>query len=181
MIPPDACCRIRVRRRAHEKNTDSRALTMSILGFADVAQAQQGGRLFFEGDIVRGAQPGAPGPFCVLNGQFKRLEKVVWRVRILDQEGKALDDKGIKSLEVQLPDGQKVSGRYSFHPGGQSPRENATDYFWTAAWIVPDEYPSGTFVYKVVATDMAGKTHTWEPFKVEVVAVRHRRRQDRDQ
>jgi hypothetical protein len=143
------------------------AAAVAMLGLADVAQAQQAGKLFFEGDIVRGAQPGAPGPFCVLNGQFKRLEKVVWRVRVLDAEGKPLDDKALKAIDVELPDGKKVSGRYGFHPGGQSPRENATDFFWTVAWIVPEDFPSGTFVYKVIATDQSGKATTWEPFKVK--------------
>lgn len=142
------------------------AVVLSVLGFAEGAQAQQGGKLFFEGDIVRGAQPGAPGPFCVLNGQFKRLEKVVWRVRILDQDGKALDDKALKGIVVELPDGNKLDGRFSRHPGN-APAGQETDHFWTVAWIVPDEYPSGTFVYKVVATDMQGKTHAWEPFKVK--------------
>ena len=51
------------------------------LGFSNGARAE--GKLFFEGDIVRGDQEGAPGPGCVLNNQFKRLEKVVWRLRIL--------------------------------------------------------------------------------------------------
>jgi hypothetical protein len=144
------------------------AVALSMLGFATTAHAQVGGggKLFFEGDIVRGAQPGAPGPFCVLNGQFKRLEKVVWRIRVTDQDGKPLDDKGLKVLEVQLPDGQKVAARYGHHPGN-APAESATDHFWTAAWIVPDEYPSGTFVYKVSATTADGKTQTWEPFKVK--------------
>ncbi len=139
------------------------AVALSMLGFATGAQAQ--GRLFFEGDIVRGAQPGAPGPFCVLNGQFKRLEKVVWRVRVQDQDGKALDDKGLKSIMVELPDGKKLPGRFGRHPPPQA--GPATDFFWTVAWIVPDDYPSGTFVYKVEATDMQGKTYTWEPFKVK--------------
>src|SRR5215475_12821468 len=102
------------------------AVALSVLGFAASAQAQTG-KLFFEGDIVRGAQPGAPGPFCVLNGQFKRLEKVVWRIRVTDQDGKPFDDKGLKVLEVQLPDGQKVAARYSHHPGN-GPAENATDH-----------------------------------------------------
>jgi hypothetical protein len=138
-------------------------IALSVLGLADVAQAQQqGGRLFFEGDMVRGNQQGAPGPFCVLNNQFKRLEKVVWRVRVLDQAGKSLDDKGLKSLVVELPDGQKLNARFGPHPGpSQGP---PTDHFWTAIWIIPNEYPSGTFVYKVVATDLEGKSQTWEPF-----------------
>jgi hypothetical protein len=136
------------------------AVALSLFGFAHVAQAQQAAKLFFEGDIERGNQPGLP-PACVLSNQFKHLEKVVWRVRVLDQNGQSLDDKGIKSLQVQLPDGQKVDARFSAHP----PRE-PTDHFWTAAWIVPANYPNGTFAYKVVATDLQGNTQTWEPFKV---------------
>jgi len=139
------------------------AVALSILGFVGTAHAQQGGALFFEGDMVRGDQVGAPGPFCVLNNQFKRLEKVVWRIRVLDHTGKVLDDKGLKSVAVELSDGQKLAGRFGPHP---PPRTGpATDHFWTAAWIIPTGFPSGTFVYKVVATDLEGKSHTWEPFK----------------
>ena len=126
------------------------AVVLTLLGFAGPGHAQQDARLFFEGDMVRGDQEGAPEPFCVLTNQFKRLEKVVWRVRVLDQTGKALDDKGIKALLVELPDGQKLPGRYGPHPG---PRAGPpTDHFWSARWIIPTGYPSGTFVYKVVAT-----------------------------
>jgi len=139
------------------------ALSVASLGLAAAANAQAAKKLFFEGDLVRGAQQGAPGPFCVLNNQFKRLEKVVWRIRVVDQSGQALDDKGLKSLVVELPDGQKLNARYGPHPPpAQGP---ATDYFWTAIWIIPTSYPSGTFAYKVVATDPEGKSETWEPFK----------------
>src|SRR5262249_57413320 len=93
------------------------AVAVAMLGAAGLAQAQQGKKLFFEGDMVRGDQQGAPGPFYVLNNQFKRLEKVVWRVRVLDQTGARLDNNNLKSLTVELPDGQKLSGRYGPHPG----------------------------------------------------------------
>jgi len=140
------------------------ALTLSVASLAafDAASAQAK-KLFFEGDLVRGAQQGAPGPFCVLNNQFKRLEKVVWRIRILDQAGQALDAKGLKSLVVELPDGQKLDAKFGPHPPpSQGP---ATDYFWTTTWIIPSSYPSGTFAYKVVATDLDGNSQTREPFK----------------
>jgi hypothetical protein len=139
------------------------ALSVASLGLAQVANAQAAKKLFFEGDLVRGAQQGAPGPFCVLNNQFKRLEKVVWRLRVLDQAGQSLDDKGLKGVVVELPDGQKLNARFGPHPpAAQGP---ATDNFWTAIWIIPTSYPSGTFVYKVVATDLDGNSQTWEPFK----------------
>ena len=140
------------------------ALALSIASFAAFdANAQAAKKLFFEGDLVRGAQQGAPGPFCVLNNQFKRLEKVVWRIRVLDQAGQSLDEKGLKSLVIELPDGQKLDAKYGPHPPpAQGP---ATDYFWTAIWIIPTSYPSGTFAYKVVATDLDGGSQVWEPFK----------------
>src|ERR1700733_11792213 len=86
------------------------ALSGAVLASTNGTQAQVSGpaKLFFEGDVVRGGQPGAPGPVCVLNNQFKHLEKVVWRLRILDQNGQALDGSGLKSLVIELPDGQKV-------------------------------------------------------------------------
>jgi hypothetical protein len=133
------------------------AAVFSVLGFANIAQAQQ---LFIYGDMERGNQQGAP-PACVLNNVFLHLEKVVWRVRVQDSTGKSLDDKGVKSVVVQLPDGKIIDGRWGGHP----PRQ-PTDYLWSVAWIIPADYPTGTFEYKVIVTDMQGKTTTWEPFKV---------------
>lgn len=139
------------------------AVALSTLGFTAAAQAQQT-RLFFEGDIVRGNQDGAPGPFCVLNSQFKRLEKVVWRIRVLDQTGAALDDKALKSLVIEIPDGQKFPARFGPHP---APRLGPTvDHFWSARWIIPADYPTGSFTYKATATTQNGHSQTWEPFKV---------------
>jgi hypothetical protein len=68
-----------------------------------------------------------------LNNQFKHLEKVAWRLRIRDQNGKALDGSGLKSLVIELPDGQKVNAQYGPYPGPTNP----TDFFWTAIWIIP--------------------------------------------
>jgi hypothetical protein len=139
------------------------ALWFVSLGSAPAAHAQGARKLFFEGDLVRGLQQGAPGPFCVLTNQFKRLERVIWRIRVLDQTGQSLDDKGLKSLVVELPDGQKLAAKYGPHPPPAS--GPATDFFWTAAWNIPSSYPTGTFAYKVVATDQEGTSQTWEPFK----------------
>jgi hypothetical protein len=138
------------------------AAAAAVVGFVGGAQAQQP-KLFFESDIVRGAQRGAPGPVCVLNNQFKRLEKVVIRIRVLDPSGKSLDGSGLKSLVVELPDGKKLSARYGEHPPArQGP---VLDHFWTAVWIIPSNFPSGSLSYKVVATAQDGSTETWSPFK----------------
>jgi hypothetical protein len=134
------------------------ALSAALLGLANSARAQD---LFLDGDIVRGNQEGAPGPICVLNNQFKHLEKVVFRFRVRDASGKLLHDKGLKSLVVEMPDGQKLKGYYGGHPP-----KTPLDYFWVAVWIIPVDYPSGTLgSYKAVATDLQGRTATWEPIK----------------
>jgi hypothetical protein len=136
------------------------AVALSVLGFANVAQAQNAAKLFVEGDMVRGAQRGAPGPACVLNNQFKHLEKVVWRMKVRDADGKPLDAKGLKSVVVEVSNGQKVAATFGPHP----PNGPATDNFWSAIWIIPTDYPNGSLTYKVTATDLEGKTATWEPF-----------------
>ena len=94
------------------------ALTVSLLGFPQLSYAQGATqKLFFESDMVRGA--GSAQPACVLNSPFRRNEAVVWRVRVLDQTGKRLDDKGLKSVDVELSNGQKFPMHYGPHPWGR--------------------------------------------------------------
>lgn len=134
-----------------------------LLGLAPVAAQPQAGALMFEGDLVRGRpQAGATGATCVLANQYKRGESVVWRIRVLDpRTGQQLDDKGVKELKVELADGQKFDATFGPHPKGKP-----TDTFWATSWAIPADYPTGTVAYKIVATDLEGRTHSWEPFKV---------------
>lgn len=133
-----------------------------LFGLATAVVAQDTPKLFFEGDMVRGSQKeGMTGPVCVLASQFKRKESVVWRVRVLDTAGQPVDDKQLKSLVVELSDGQKFPMKFGPHPRGRT-----DDYFWSTSWIIPADYPTGTFAYKVIATDIKGRAQAWEPFKV---------------
>ena len=139
------------------------AVAVSVAGLlAHVpAQAQDIQKIFVEGDIVRGNTPlGATGPICVLTSQFKRGENVVFRIRVRNLQGKPLDTAGIKSIEVELADGRKLPTRYGGHP----PRQ-PTDFFWTAAWMIPENYPTGSLGYSITATDMEGNTVKWEPLR----------------
>jgi hypothetical protein len=139
------------------------ALLGCLVGWTSTpASAQQAGKLFFEGDVVRGPQQGQAGPFCVLASQFKHREQVAWRVRVLDADGKQIDDHGLRSLVVELADGKRFDLAFKGHP----PRPPQTDYFWSGSWVIPDEQPTGTLSYKVIATDLQGQTQTWEPFKI---------------
>jgi hypothetical protein len=126
------------------------------------AQGQQAVKLFFEGDMVKGPQPGQAGPFCVLQSQFFRKQQVAWRVRVLDSDGKQVDDKGLKSLMVEISNGKKVELKFKPHP----PRVTPTDFFWSGSWVIPEDEPTGSFTYKVIATDTQGQIQTWEPFKI---------------
>jgi hypothetical protein len=119
---------------------------------------------FFEGDMVRGEpQPGVKAPVCVLTSQFKRGDQVVWRIRVLDPAtGQGLDNKALKGVQVHLPDGQRFDARYGGHP----PKGTPSDYFWSAAWKVPADYPTGSFAYTVSAVRQDGRTATWQPFKM---------------
>jgi hypothetical protein len=141
------------------------------LGLAHPAQAQQPQSIFIEGDMVRGnTGKGQTGPTCVLNNQFKHNENAVFRVRVRDIYGKPLDDKGIQGVVIELSDGQKLPMRYGGHP----PR-GSIDYFWSAGWVIPEDYPTGSLHYTVVATDLQGRTQKWQSFQdprsqIEVVA-----------
>lgn len=146
------------------KLVSTAVLALCAAALAGPASAQQAGKLFFEGDLVKGPQPGQAGPFCVLQSQYYRKQQVAWRVRVLDADGKPVDDKGLKSLMVEISNGKSVELKHKGHP---PPRTGPpTDFFWSGSWVIPEDQPTGSFTYKVIATDMQGKTQTWEPFKV---------------
>ena len=135
------------------------AVSVAALSFAGGAQAKN---LFFEGDMVRGhTQDGATGPSCVLTSEYRRKESVVWRVRVLGESGDMVNNEGLKSLVVELSDGEKFDMHYGKHPRGK-----ATDEFWATSWVIPADFPTGTIEYKVIATDMDGSVHEWAPFNV---------------
>ena len=125
------------------------------LGVTASAEAESGKPLFIAADMVTG--PGGSGPICVLRSQFMRNERVAWRIRVQDMTGKQLDDKGLKSVVVELADGQKFPARFGGHPPNAP-----TDWLWSSSWTIPEEYPTGTLNYKVVATALDGTPQSWE-------------------
>jgi hypothetical protein len=143
------------------------ALAVATLGFASGAQAQQQGKkLFFEGDIVRHALPNQAGPFCVLVNQFKAGEAVAFRIRVLQPNGEVADDKVLKSVVVELGNGQRLPAGFKSH--GNPP----TDYFWSLFWSIPKDHPTGTVGYKVLATMNDGSTVEWKPFNRPTTELR---------
>jgi hypothetical protein len=143
---------------------------LAVAGFVNLAPAQEAAPLFIEGDIVRGNTPaGLTGPVCVLANQFKRKEKVVFRIRVRDVTGAPLDDKAVKGIVVELSDGQTFAAEYRARPPLSVRKAlglaEPTDYFWSAVWLIPEDYPTGSLSYNVVATDLQGHTRIWTPFK----------------
>lgn len=141
-------------------------VSAAVIGLAHGALTQSAAAadyLIFQADMVRGATPdGATGPTCVLTSQFKRKEHVVWRVRAFGPgSGEQLGGDGLESLVVALPNGVERKMRFGDHP-----RKNPLDSFWSVSWEIPEDYPTGSLNYKLVATDLDGKTHEWEPFKI---------------
>src|SRR5215470_6494616 len=137
-------------------------LAFAVAGFAGSAVAQNRtdppGKLFFEGDIVRHALMGQQGPFCVLNNRYLRGEAVAFRIRIQKPDGTVADNMYLKSVEVELGNGQKLPSHFGGH--GMPP----TDFFWSLFWTIPDNFPTGSLGYKVNATMQDGTVVTWVPF-----------------
>ena len=133
------------------------------LGFvAGPALAEGAGpMLFFSGDMVVSPPKGSGGASCVLRSQFKHNEEVVWRVRALQQSGEPATDKEVSKMEVKLSSGETFPMRYGGHP-----HSKPADFFWTAGWKIPDDYPDGSLTYQVIATRPDGTTQTWKPFNV---------------
>jgi hypothetical protein len=94
-------------------------VSLLAVGMVTLAQAQNAKPLFIAADMVTG--PGGSGPLCVLRSQFMRNERVAWRIRVQDATGKQLDDKGLKSVVVELSDGQKFSAHFGGHPPDRLP------------------------------------------------------------
>lgn len=128
------------------------------------ASAQQAPlKIAFEGDMVLGVTPRIKGPPpCVLTSQFKHGDMVVFRFRMTDpQTGKPLDASAVGDVTVEVSSGQKLKAKYGSHPP-----KNSTDTFWTAAWVIPKDIPTGTLNYKIVAATKNGASVSWSPFSV---------------
>jgi hypothetical protein len=138
------------------------AFSIAVAGFSGSALAQTRvdppGKLFFEGDIVRHALMGQQGPFCVMNNRYTRGEAVAFRQRVLKPDGTVATNADLKSVEIELGNGQKMPLHYGGH--GMP----ATDFFWSTFWTIPMDFPTGSLGYKVHATMNDGTVVSWTPF-----------------
>jgi hypothetical protein len=106
-----------------------------------------------------------PQDICVVSSRFPRGESVVWRIKVYDPAtGKPMDDKTLDSVVVSLKDGQTFNAKYGPHPG--QPGATPTDYFWSTAWQIPANYPTGSVPYTVMAKAKDGRTGAFTEFNV---------------
>lgn len=160
-------------------------LVAGIAAMAGCAQPKEPSKLVLAVDMVRGVE--APkGPVCVLNNYFQRGEMVVFRARVIDPEtGKAVPadpsellaqatpptmeeliamTEGI-TVVAHLSDGQSFPMHFGPHPPPQA--GPPTDYFWSASWVIPEDYPTGTMDSWVSADwPTESKAGRWDPFDV---------------
>jgi hypothetical protein len=146
------------------------AIVAVVIGIIVAASACSGGSkaqvLSVTADAVIGsAGVTNPADICVVSNRFQPGESVVFRVKVFDPAtGKAMDDQSLKTVVVSLKDGQTFNARYGGHPGG--PGATPTDYFWSTAWAIPANYPTGSVPYQVTATANDGRTGTFSEFNV---------------
>lgn len=99
---------------------------------------------------------------CVRSSRFQRNEQIVWRSKVYDpQTGDMLGDDQI-SVSVKLADGQVFEAKYGPHP-----KDPPGDYFWTAPFKIPADYPTGILNYEYVVETKDGRQANLIGFDIE--------------
>jgi hypothetical protein len=146
------------------------AVTAVAAGLIITASACSGGKvaknLNVNADTVLGAAGlKNPADSCVISNRYQQGQSVVFRIKVFDPStGSFMDDKTLKTVVVTLKDGETFNARYGGHPGGQG--ATPTDFFWSTAWAIPKDYPTGSVPYSVTATSTDGRTGTFAEFNV---------------
>lgn len=129
------------------------------LGSASAADAY-----FIQADTVRAYEGDLHGPACVPEGAFSRDEGVVFRVRLTDPDtGEHLtradaEERGI-TVRVHVDGQSPIPAVVIPHP----PRASQETDYWTALWMIPDDYPAGSVPWEVVVRDARGTESTFTP------------------
>ncbi|MDE3111976.1 MAG: hypothetical protein KGN00_01375 [Chloroflexota bacterium] len=111
----------------------------------------------------------APGIHCTQQNRFPQGGRIVWRMKVMDPAtGKYMDNKQIASFTITYPDGKTDKLAYGGHGGT---KEKPADMLWAVGYTVPNDYPTGLFPVKIVATDLEGRTGTFDQFKVDIAQL----------
>jgi hypothetical protein len=139
---------------------------VALVGAACASGPKAAQTLILQSDTVIGTVGvNNPADICIESSRFPQGGEVVWRIKVYDPAtGEPMDDQALDSVVVSLNDGQTFTAQYGGHPG--QPGVPTTDYFWSAAWSIPETYPTGSVPYTVTATSTDGRTGTFNEFNV---------------
>jgi len=116
----------------------------------DAQNATQTGTPYIVSDsiVVSGDKPLAPGQSdCGVANQFYRGQKAIFRIKVVDpQTGQQLNGSQLSGVTVHVTSGNGTTLKAAYGKHG-------TDHFWTAAWTVPDSFPSGKVNYSIGVTN----------------------------
>jgi hypothetical protein len=94
---------------------------------------------------------------------------MVFRVKVVDAASYAeLNDTQVAGVTVTLPDGSVQNLHYGEHPPGPAQPKYL---YWTYAYRIPMDYPTGTFNYSILVTDLNGNTFAPVTFPVGAPAA----------
>lgn len=146
-------------------NTTNNATATPAPTVAAATAAPAAKALILVGDTVRGTAnlTAEEKTFltCTQQSRFPQGASIVWRYKVIDPvTAKAMTDKQLKSFTITFPDGTSKDFTWGEHPKGSN------IWFFTAAFALPKDYPTGAFNYKVLATDLEGRTGAFDQFPV---------------
>ncbi len=128
------------------------AKTVPIFFYVDTVTAN-GGESKYKVDANLG---------CVRTGAFKRGQRIVWRMEVIDTStGKILQAADVKSAVLMFPHGENLAFRYSRHGAFQN-----SPWFWALGWDVPSDYPLGYIDYTIQVITNDGKVGTFKEMTV---------------
>lgn len=94
---------------------------------------------------------------CMKTGIFSRGMHIVWRLTAFDNTGTELQPATIERLVLKTPTGDPATFRYGNHGG---------NWFWTATYNVPMDFPLGVLDWSVEAKTKSGLTGTYKEWPI---------------
>jgi len=90
-----------------------------------------------------------PAVYCADSSVFRRGNQVIFRMYIVNAKtGKVMNGKDFSKVVIRIAGMPDL--KTGFKPqGGNANAESP--WLWSAAWLVPADYPLGTFKFDVVA------------------------------
>lgn len=97
---------------------------------------------------------------CVVNSRFEQGWRMVFRANVMD----AASDEVIEDADVKvvLETGEEFEMELGDHGS-----DDTETMLYTIAWTIPDDFPTGTLDYEIIAT-VDGEDYVYEPFDVDL-------------